>query len=421
MTTLELLQKTRAAMGSIAAAGAEKKNALLLAMADSLEAHCAEILAANAEDMAAARGRITDVMLDRLKLDENRIAGMANGIRDTVRLPDHTGRVLSEVVRPNGIVIDKVQVPLGLVAIIYESRPNVTSDAAALAVKSGNVCMLRSGKEAYRSARAIVAALKAGVAQAGGDPDIVNIVEDTSHASAQELMTAKGLVDLLIPRGGAGLIRACVENATVPCIETGTGICHVYVDKAADLAKAVSIIVNAKASRPSVCNAEEVCLVHRDVAAQFLPLLKKAIVDDRAAAGLVPVDPAAARIIDGTPAGERDFDTEFLDYILAVGVVDSVDAAIAHIAAHSTHHSDCIVTEDAAAAKKFTEQVDSAAVYVNVSTRFTDGGEFGLGCEMGISTQKLHARGPMGLDELCTYKYVVRGSGSAPLHHICAV
>ena len=415
MTTLELLQKTRAAMGSIAAAGAEKKNALLLAMADSLEAHCAEILAANAEDMAAARGRITDVMLDRLKLDENRIAGMANGIRDTVRLPDHTGRVLSEVVRPNGIVIDKVQVPLGLVAIIYESRPNVTSDAAALAVKSGNVCMLRSGKEAYCSARAIVAALKAGVAQAGGDPDIVNIVEDTSHASAQELMTAKGLVDLLIPRGGAGLIRACVENATVPCIETGTGICHVYVDKAADLAKAVSIIVNAKASRPSVCNAEEVCLVHRDVAAQFLPLLKKAIVDDRAAAGLVPVelrlDPAAARIIDGTPAGERDFDTEFLDYILAVGVVDSVDAAIAHIAAHSTHHSDCIVTEDAAAAKKFTEQVDSAAVYVNVSTRFTDGGEFGLGCEMGISTQKLHARGPMGLDELCTYKYVVRGSG----------
>ena len=417
MTTLELLQKTRAAMGSIAAAGAEKKNALLLAMADSLEARCAEILAANAEDMAAARGRITDVMLDRLKLDENRIAGMANGIRDTVRLPDHTGRVLSEVVRPNGIIIDKVQVPLGLVAIIYESRPNVTSDAAALAVKSGNVCMLRSGKEAYRSARAIVAALKAGVAQAGGGgaPDIVNIVEDTSHASAQELMTAKGLVDLLIPRGGAGLIRACVENATVPCIETGTGICHVYVDKAADLAKAVNIIVNAKASRPSVCNAEEVCLVHRDVAAQFLPLLKKAIVDDRAAAGLVPVelrlDEAAAEIIPGTAATELDFDTEFLDYILAVAVVDDLDAAIAHVQHHSTHHSDCIVTENQAAADRFVDEVDSAAVYVNVSTRYTDGGEFGLGCEMGISTQKLHARGPMGLDELCTYKYVVRGSG----------
>jgi len=415
MTTLELLQKTRAAMGSIAAAGAEKKNALLLAMADSLEAHCAEILAANAEDMAAARGRITDVMLDRLKLDENRIAGMANGIRDTVRLPDHTGRVLSEVVRPNGIVIDKVQVPLGLVAIIYESRPNVTSDAAALAVKSGNVCMLRSGKEAYRSARAIVAALKAGVAQAGGDPDIVNIVEDTTHQSANDIMQARGLVDLLIPRGGAGLIRACVENAAVPCIETGTGICHVYVDAAADLDKAVRIITNAKTSRPSVCNAEEVCLVHSAVAEKLLPMLHKALVADRIAAGQPPVelrlDRRAAAIISGTPASETDFDTEFLNYILAVAVVDSLDDAIAHIAAHSTHHSDCIVTEDAAAAARFTLQVDSAAVYVNVSTRFTDGGEFGLGCEMGISTQKLHARGPMGLDELSTYKYVVTGDG----------
>ena len=415
MTTLELLQRTRAAWPSLASADAERKNALLLAMADSLQESCADILAANAEDMTAARGHISDVMLDRLKLDEGRIASMADGIRDTVKLPDHTGRVLSEVVRPNGIVIDKVQVPLGLVAIIYESRPNVTSDAAALAIKSGNVCMLRSGKEAYRSAHAIVAALKAGIECAGGDPDVVNVVEDTSHASAQELMTAKGLVDLLIPRGGAGLIRACVENATVPCIETGTGICHVYVDKAADLQKAINIIVNAKTSRPSVCNAEEVCLVHRDVAAQFLPLLKKTIVDDRAAAGLVPVelrlDPAAAQIIDGTPAGERDFDTEFLNYILAVGVVDSVDAAIAHVAAHSTHHSDCIVTEDAAAAKKFADCVDSAAVYVNASTRFTDGGEFGLGCEMGISTQKLHARGPMGLDELSTYKYIIRGDG----------
>lgn len=415
MTTIELLQKTRAARAGIANAGAEEKNALLLAMAESLQAHCADILAANAEDMAAARGRITEVMLDRLRLDENRIAAMADGIRDTVKLPDHTGRVLSEVVRPNGIVIDKVQVPLGFVAIIYESRPNVTSDAAALAIKSGNVCMLRSGKEAFRSARAIVTALKAGIEKAGGNGDIVNIVEDTSHASAQELMTANGLVDLLIPRGGAGLIRACVENATVPCIETGTGICHVYVDRDADLQKALAIIVNAKTSRPSVCNAEEVCLVHRDIAEQFLPQLKKALVEDRQAAGLAPVelrlDPAAAKIIDGTAAGARDFDTEFLDYILAVGVADSLDAAIAHIAAHSTHHSDCIVTEDAAAAKKFTELVDSAAVYVNVSTRFTDGGEFGLGCEMGISTQKLHARGPMGLDELSTYKYVIRGDG----------
>ena len=415
MTTIELLKKTRAARGSIAAASAEKKNAILLAMADSLEAHCAEILACNGQDMEAARGHITDVMLDRLRLDEGRIGAMANGIRDTVRLPDHTGRVLNEIVRPNGIVIDKVQVPLGLVAIIYESRPNVTSDAAALAIKSGNVCMLRSGKEAFRSAHAIVAALKSGIEQAGGDPDIVNIVEDTSHASAQELMTAVGLVDLLIPRGGAGLIRACVENATVPCIETGTGICHVYVDETADLQKAVNIIVNAKTSRPSVCNAEEVCLVHKAAAKAFLPMLKKALVDERKAAGLVPVelrlDPAAAQIIEGTPAGERDFDTEFLNYILAVAVVDDLDAAIAHIAAHSTHHSDCIVTEDADAAKRFTQEVDSAAVYVNVSTRFTDGGEFGLGCEMGIATQKLHARGPMGLDELCTYKYIIRGNG----------
>lgn len=415
MTTIELLERTKAAWGSIRSASAEEKNRLLLAMAESLEANSEDILRENAKDMEAAKGAISDVMLDRLALTESRIHAMAEGIRAAAALPDHVGRALAQFKRPNGMTITKRQVPLGLVAIIYESRPNVTSDAAALCIKSGNVCMLRSGKEAYRSSHAIVTALKAGVEAAGGDADIVNIVEDTTHASAQALMTADGLVDLLIPRGGKGLIRACVENATVPCIETGTGICHVYVDKAADLAKAVNIIVNAKASRPSVCNAEEVCLVHRDVAAQFLPLLKKAIVDDRAAAGLVPVelrlDPAAARIIDGTPAGERDFDTEFLDYILAVGVVDSVDAAIAHIAAHSTHHSDCIVTEDAAAAKKFTEQVDSAAVYVNVSTRFTDGGEFGLGCEMGISTQKLHARGPMGLDELSTYKYVITGSG----------
>ncbi len=415
MTTIELIQKTRAARTSIASIGTEKKNALLLAMADSLQAHCAEILACNAQDMEAARGHITDVMLDRLKLDEARIAAMADGIRDTVKLPDPVGRVLKEVVRPSGIVIDKVQVPLGLVAIIYESRPNVTSDAAALTIKSGNVCMLRSGKEAFRSAHAIVSALKDGIRKAGGDPDIVNIVEDTSHESAQTLMTADGLVDLLIPRGGAGLIRACVENATVPCIETGTGICHVYVDQDADLQKAVNIIVNAKTSRPSVCNAEEVCLVHKAVAEKFLPMLKKALVDDRKAAGLVPVelrlDAEAAKIIDGTPAGARDFDTEFLNYILAVGVVDDVDAAIAHIAAHSTHHSDCIMTENAEAAKKFTDLVDSAAVYVNVSTRFTDGGEFGLGCEMGISTQKLHARGPMGLEELCTYKYIIRGSG----------
>ena len=415
MTTLELLKVTKAVWGSIRDASPEEKNRILLAMADALQQETDSILAANEQDMDKARGGISEVMLDRLSLDPARIDGMADGIRATVKLPDHTGRIISETVHANGMHICKKQVPLGLVAIIYESRPNVTSDAAALAIKSGNVCMLRSGNEAFNSCHAIVKALKKGIAAAGGNPNIVNIVEDTSRSSAEDIMQASGLVDLLIPRGGAGLIRACVQNATVPCIETGTGICHVYVDEFADLDKAVNIIVNAKTSRPSVCNAEEVCLVHKAVAAKFLPMLKKALVDDRRAAGLVPVelrlDPAAARIIDGTPASSADFDTEFLNYILAVAVVDSLDAAIAHIRKHSTHHSDAIVTENADCAKRFVNEIDSAAVYVNVSTRFTDGGEFGLGCEMGISTQKLHARGPMGLDELSTYKYIITGNG----------
>ena len=415
MTTLDILKKTRAARSSLAALDETAKNRILLAMAEALMAAEDDILAENAADMTAARGHINDVMLDRLRLDHDRLAGMAEGVRAIAALPDHTGRVLSEVHRPNGLVVRKVQVPLGLVSIIYESRPNVTSDAAALAVKSGNVCVLRSGREAHRSACAIVKALKSGIAQGGGDPEILNIVDDITHQSATDIMTAKGLVDLLIPRGGAGLIRACVEGASVPCIETGTGICHVYVDKAADLDKALAIVENAKASRPSVCNAEEVLLVHSAVAAEFLPRLKKRLVDDRAAAGKVPVelrlDERAAAIIPGTPAGERDFDTEFLNYILAVAVVDSVEQAVAHILTHSTGHSEAIVTEDPAAAEVFVSGTDSAAVYVNASTRFTDGGEFGLGCEMGISTQKLHARGPMGLDELSTYKYVVLGSG----------
>ena len=415
MTTLELLKVTKAVWGSIRDASPEEKNRILLAMADALQHETDSILAANEQDMDKARGGISEVMLDRLRLDPARIDGMADGIRATVKLPDHTGRIISETVHANGMHICKKQVPLGLVAIIYESRPNVTSDAAALAIKSGNVCMLRSGKEAFNSCHAIVKALKKGIAAAGGNPNIVNIVEDTSRSSAEDIMQASGLVDLLIPRGGAGLIRACVQNATVPCIETGTGICHVYVDEFADLDKAVNIIVNAKTSRPSVCNAEEVCLVHKAVAAKFLPMLKRALVDDRRAAGLVPVelrlDPAAARIIDGTPASSADFDTEFLNYILAVAVVDSLDAAIAHIRKHSTYHSDAIVTENADCAKRFVNEIDSAAVYVNVSTRFTDGGEFGLGCEMGISTQKLHARGPMGLDELSTYKYIITGNG----------
>lgn len=415
MTTWDILKKTRAAWPSIRNRDAEGKNALLRAMADSLMACAPAILAENRRDMEEARGTISDVMLDRLYLDEKRLAGMAEGIRALTALPDHTGRILSQITRPNGMTICKQQVPMGLIAIIYESRPNVTSDAAALAVKSGNVCVLRSGREAYRTAKAIVQALKQGIAAAGGDAEIINIVDDTSHQSAADLMRANGLVDLLIPRGGAGLIRRCVENATVPCIQTGTGICHVYVDQYADLQKALAIIINAKTSRPSVCNAEEVCLVHQAVAEEFLPMLKQALVDDRRTAGAVPVelrlDQRAAAIIPGTPASETDFDTEFLDYILAVGVVDSVDEAVAHVLRHSTGHSDAIVTENAENAQKFVDGTDSAAVYVNVSTRFTDGGEFGLGCEMGISTQKLHARGPMGLDELCTYKYIVRGSG----------
>ena len=415
MTTLDILKKTRAAWPSIRNRDAEGKNALLRAMADSLMACAPAILAENRRDMEEARGTISDVMLDRLYLDEKRLAGMAEGIRVLTALPDHTGRILSQITRPNGMTICKQQVPMGLIAIIYESRPNATSDAAALAVKSGNVCVLRSGREAYRTAKAIVQALKQGIAAAGGDAEIINIVDDTSHQSAADLMRANGLVDLLIPRGGAGLIRRCVENATVPCIQTGTGICHVYVDQYADLQKALAIIINAKTSRPSVCNAEEVCLVHRAVAEEFLPMLKQALVDDRRTAGAVPVelrlDQRAAAIIPGTPASETDFDTEFLDYILAVGVVDSVDEAVAHVLRHSTGHSDAIITENAENAQKFVDGTDSAAVYVNVSTRFTDGGEFGLGCEMGISTQKLHARGPMGLDELCTYKYIIRGNG----------
>ena len=415
MTTLELIEKTKAAWGSLRDTDTDARNRILTEMAVCLEADSAAILEQNRADMADARGHISDVMLDRLRLDEGRIAAMAAGIRAAAALPDHVGRILSEFHHANGMTIYKKQVPLGLVAIIYESRPNVTSDAAALCVKSGNVCVLRSGREAIRTSTAIVAALKRGIRQAGANPDIVNILEDTSHESANVLMTADGLVDLLIPRGGAGLIRACVEHATVPCIQTGTGICHVYVDEYADLDMALKIIVNAKTSRPSVCNAEEVCLVHSAIAQEFLPKLAQRLGPDRVAAGKLPVelrlDTRAAAIISGTPAGPADFDTEFLDYILAVKVVDSVDEAIAHIAQHSTGHSEAILTRTQADADRFTAAVDSAAVYVNCSTRFTDGGEFGLGCEMGISTQKLHARGPMGLEELCSYKYVIHGDG----------
>ena len=408
----KMLTAAQAAKMEIAQLTTEQKNAALLAMAQALLDNTDAILAANALDMEAAKGTISDVMLDRLQLTTERIAGMAEGIRQVAELPDPVGKVLEEYKRPDGLVIQKTSVPIGVIAIIYESRPNVTSDAAALTLKSGNVCVLRGGKEAFRSASAIVAALKAGLAAVGITQDAVNLVTDITRQSATELMTANGLVDLLIPRGGAGLINACLKQATVPCIATGTGICHVYVEKSADQDIALKIIENAKTSRPSVCNAEEVLLVDKAIAPEFLPKLKKLLVDDRAVSPVeLRLDETAQSIIPGVPAGEKDFDTEFLDYILAVRCVEGVQEAVGHIRAHSTGHSEAIVTNDEAARKYFVQNVDSAAVYVNASTRFTDGGEFGLGCEMGISTQRLHARGPMGLRELNTYKYVILGTG----------
>ena len=403
----EMLTAAKAAKLQISQLTSAQKNAALEAMADALIAHTADILNANALDMEAAKDTISSVMLDRLRLTEDRIAGMAKGIREVAALPDPVGKLLDEYIRPDGLQIRKVSVPMGVIAIIYESRPNVTSDAAALALKSGNVCVLRGGKEAFRSANTIVNALRDGLASVGITKDAVHLVQDTSRASATALMTANGYIDLLIPRGGAGLINACLQQATVPCIATGTGICHVYVEKTADFDMALSIIENAKTSRPSVCNAEEVLLVDKDIAADFLPMLHTRL-SDRVEFRL---DETAQGIIPGTPAGEADFDTEFLDYILAVKCVDSVEEAVAHICAHSTGHSEAIVTASEEAKRIFTAGVDSAAVYVNASTRFTDGGEFGLGCEMGISTQKLHARGPMGLMELTAYKYIITGNG----------
>ena len=413
MTTQELLIKAKeakAGLGSIKAADIDRA---LLSMADQLIENTDAILAANALDVEAAKGNISDVMIDRLMLSAERISGMAQGIREVAALPSPLGRVLKHHERPDGLVIERVSVALGVVAIIYESRPNVTSDAAALALKSGNVCVLRCGKEAHGSAAAIVKALRAGLKKAGLDEDMVLLIEDTTRQSANELMTADGYVDLLIPRGGKGLISAIVKNATVPCIQTGTGICHIYVDSSADLDMALDIVENAKCSRPSVCNAEEVLVVAESVAQDFLPRLRQRLVDEREVNPVeLRLDEKAAQIIDGTPAGEQDFDTEFLDYILAVKIVKDVNEAVAHINAHSTGHSEAIITQDEQAAEFFTRGVDSSSVYVNASTRFTDGGEFGLGCEMGISTQKLHARGPMGLEELNTYKYIIKGSGN---------
>ena len=407
---LEMLKKAKAAKAAVCTLTTEQKNQALEAMAEALINNEEKILAANALDIEHVPSTISKVMIDRLMLNPARIKGMAQGILDVVKLPDPVGLLLEEHTRADGLNIKKVSVPMGVVAIIYESRPNVTSDAAALALKSGNVCILRGGKEAFRSANAIVEALKEGLRSVGITEDAVNLVQDITRASATALMTANGYIDLLIPRGGAGLINACVQNATVPVIATGTGICHVYVDRSADQEKALKIIENAKTSRPSVCNAEEVLLVDEEIAAEFLPKVHK-LLTDRERKVELRLDNQAQAIIPGKAAGEQDFDTEFLDYILAVKCVSGVSEAVAHISAHSTGHSEAIVAEDTQAQQIFAAGVDSAAVYINASTRFTDGGEFGLGCEMGISTQKLHARGPMGLRELTSYKYLITGDG----------
>ena len=412
MTTAEILKAAKSAAPCLAAADSTLKNKALVSMADALENNCDEILQANALDRETAKDHLSQSMLDRLTLTKARIHAMAEGIRQVAALPDPVGRIYSRTERPNGIVIDRVGVAMGVIAIIYEARPNVTSDAAALTVKAGSSCVLRSGRDAFRSANAIVTALQKGLITVGLDPHLIQLVQDTTRQSVTDLMNAVGYVDLLIPRGGAGLIKACTEGAKVPCIQTGTGICHIYVDKDADQEMALNIIENAKTSRPSVCNAAECCLVHRDISPEFLPKLYKRLVTDRTVSPVeMRLDNTAAAIIPGTPATAQDFDTEFLDYILAVGVVADADDAIGHIALHSTGHSECIVTRNTALADRFTRVVDSAAVYVNCSTRFTDGGEFGLGCEIGISTQKLHARGPMGLEEICAYKYVIHGEG----------
>lgn len=408
---LNMLQAAKAAKSKVSLLSEEEKNKALNAMADSLISHMDSILSANQKDLDDASSSISTVMLDRLRLTPERINGMAQGIRDVAKLPDPVGLELDEYERNDGLMIRKVSCPIGVVAIIYESRPNVTSDAAALALKSGNVCILRGGKEAFRSASAIVEALRSGLQKVGITENAINLVTDTTRESATALMKAQGYVDLLIPRGGAGLINACVQNATVPCIATGTGICHIYVEKTADFNMALNIIENAKTSRPSVCNAEEVLVVDKAIANEFLPLVHKRLVTDRSTPVELRLDEYAAKIIPGTPAGPADFDTEFLDYILAVKCVDGVDEAVAHISAHSTGHSEAIVTNSNTARAVFSVSIDSAAVYVNASTRFTDGGEFGLGCEMGISTQKLHARGPMGLRELTSYKYIIDGNG----------
>ncbi len=412
MSTLQILEKAKNAKQAALNLSTEDKNAIILSMAQSLCDFESEILNANKIDVEAAKETISPVMIDRLTLTAQRISAMASALRDVCALPDPIGEIIEQSKTESGLKIEKVRVPMGVIAIIYESRPNVTADAAALCFKSGNVCVLRGGKEAINTNTAIANALKAALAKHGVSTDLISLVEDTSRSSAVELMGARGYVDLLIPRGGAGLIRTCVENAKVPCIETGTGICHIYVDEHANLEMAQNIVHNAKTSRPSVCNAAEVCLVHKKVAAQFLPMLQSALNKDGEHKVELRLCEESHKIISGTKATDDDFDTEFLDYIMAVKVVDSIESAVSHINAHSTNHSEAIVTNNSENAAYFSKNVDSSCVYVNASTRFTDGGEFGLGCEIGISTQKLGARGPMGLKEMTSYKYCIEGTGN---------
>lgn len=415
MTTTDVLITAKKCALEALFLSCNQKNRAIELMAQKIEQSADEIIAENGKDLSDAKGKLSEAMLDRLRLDKDRIKSMTDGMRQVANLPDPVGKVLTEIDRPNGLKIKKVSCPIGVLAVIYESRPNVTSDAAVLCFKSSNVCVLKPGRDSYRTAQKIVCAMRSGLKEAGINENFINIVPDPSRESAAVLMKAKGLVDALIPRGGAGLIKACVGNSIVPCIETGTGICHIYVEKTADFNMALDIIENAKTSRPSVCNAAEVCLVDKDIANEFLPLLKKRLTEDRKEVGKIPVElrlhSEAQKIINGTKASDTDFDTEFLDYIMAVKIVGGVDEAIEHIALHSTHHSEAVITNDSEVADRFCMSVDSAAVYVNASTRFTDGGEFGLGCEMGISTQKLHARGPMGLSELTSYKYIINGNG----------
>ncbi|MCM1363973.1 MAG: glutamate-5-semialdehyde dehydrogenase [Faecalibacterium sp.] len=409
-TLIDLGKKAKTAERILMTAGTNAKNAALELIASALTENASYIIEKNKEDITAAKaGGMSESMVDRLSLDENRINGIADAVRKIITLDDPVGKVINGSKRPNGLMIEKVTVPLGVIAVIFEARPNVTADAAALCLKSGNAVILRGGKEAFHSNKAIVDTMRSAVEKAGLPADCIQLVENTTRESANELMKMNDYVDVLIPRGGSGLIKACVQNATVPVIETGTGNCHVYVDEYADLDMAAEIIYNAKVSRPSVCNACESLVIHRAVAKKVLPMIKAKL---DTANVIIHADEEAAKIIENTvPATEDDFGREYLGYEISVKIVSSIDEAIEHISKYTTGHSECIVTENYSNSRNFTSCVDAAAVYVNASTRFTDGGEFGFGAEIGISTQKLHTRGPLGLPELTTVKYIINGNG----------